>query len=122
MRLNRTHKRPLEFSRGPADRDPMFAAHWYGVDDVLPRSSEPVLVPVDPELLHLLPEPAIDDSAKWEHVIAIANDVNAVLKGEADFDGKVLVGVVCGLIDSNPTSDDIIAAYRKRMEAKRDGR
>ena len=29
MRLNRTHKRPLEYSIGRADRDPMFKPVWY---------------------------------------------------------------------------------------------
>jgi len=143
MKINRQRHRPLEVSIGGlANRDPMFSGHWYGADDTLPavsnampdvvtnamtpfevsRPSEPVLVPVDPELLHLLPEPAVDpNQAKWEHVIAIANDVNAVLKGETDFDSKVLLGVVCGLIDTSPTANDIIAAYRKRMTEKRNG-
>ena len=35
MRLNRTHKRPLEISRGPADRDPMFEPIWYDGSDTL---------------------------------------------------------------------------------------
>ena len=123
MKINRQRHRPLEVSIGGlANRDPMFSGHWYGPGDTLPVPSEPVLVPVDPELLHLLPEPAVDpNQAKWEHVIAIANDVNAVLKGETDFDSKVLLGVVCGLIDTSPTADDIIAAYRKRMGAKHNG-
>jgi len=46
MRLNRPHKRPLEFSRGPADRDPMFEPIWYdGVELKLTISTSPVWEP-----------------------------------------------------------------------------
>ena len=118
MIINRQHKRPLEVSRGPTNRDPMFAGHWYGPDEPLtaPTPSEP-----EPELPLELPPlpPPNPNEVKWSAVLAIAHEVNAVLRDEPDFDGMMLVSVVGALIDSNPTADDIIAAYHKRMEAER---
>jgi hypothetical protein len=45
MRIDRQRHRPLEVSIGPADRDPMFTALWYGPDDTLTPPTAPAEVP-----------------------------------------------------------------------------
>jgi len=119
MRLNRTHKRPLEISRGPADRDPMFEPIWYdGVELTVTIPTKPVQEPGPQWDLAPLPPP--DDRAmKWKDVIERANEVNAVLKLDRMFNSRVLVDVVCDLLDTNPSAEEIVAAYRQRMEAGR---
>ena len=42
MKLNRSHKRPLEFTVGTADRDPMFAPVWYVGNETLSLPSNTV--------------------------------------------------------------------------------
>ena len=69
MRINRTHKRPLEVSIGPADRDPMFAAHWYGPDDTLTPPTAPVEVPSPQWDLAPLPP----DTQQNDHVMKYWN-------------------------------------------------
>ena len=60
MRLNRTHKRPLEISIGPADRDPMFMPAWYdGLElTVTPKCG---LAPLSP-----LTEPVQVPGPRWD--------------------------------------------------------
>jgi len=118
MRLNRSGKRVLNVTIGPADRDPMFAPVWYdGHVELTPTQPElPLELPPLPQL-----QPPSANDLKWAAVIERANAVNAVLLAEPDFNGQVLVAVVCDLVDSDPTVDEIVAAYRKRMEAKRNG-
>jgi hypothetical protein len=119
MKLNRTHKRPLEFSRGPADRDPMFVAVWYdGAVSLVRPDPEP-----QPELPLELPPLAAPDprELKWKLVVDRANDVTEALKLDPYFDGRTLVEVVCDLVDIEPSVDEIISAYRRRMEARRNG-
>jgi len=72
MRLNRTHKRPLEFSRGPADRDPMFAPIWYdGLElTVTPPTAPAPDVPSPQWDLAPLPPP---DTQQNDHVMRYWN-------------------------------------------------
>ena len=71
MRLNRTHKRPLEFSRGPADRDPMFAPIWYdGLELTVTPPTAPVEVPGPTWDLAPLPPP---DTQQNNHVMRYWN-------------------------------------------------
>ncbi len=118
MIINRPHKRPLEVSRGSANRDPMFTGHWYGPDEPLtaPTPSEP-----EPELPLELPPlpPPNPNEEKWRAVLDLAVDVTALLKPDPDFDGLVLSEVANSLVGSDPTAADIVAAYYKRMEARR---
>jgi hypothetical protein len=68
MKLNRTHKRPLEFSRGPADRDPMFEPIWYdGVELKLTIPTAPVQEPGPTWDLAPLPPPS--DLQQNDHVM-----------------------------------------------------
>jgi hypothetical protein len=69
VRINRTHKRPLEVSRGPANRDPMFKVSdfWYGPDDTLPVPTAPVEVPC-PQW-DLAPLPPLPDPQHNDHVM-----------------------------------------------------
>ena len=70
MRINRTHKRPLEVSRGPADRDPMFKPVWYSENDTLTPPTAPVEVPSPQWDLAPLPPP---DTQQNDHVLRYWN-------------------------------------------------
>ena len=70
MRINRQRHRPLEVSIGPADRDPMFAAHWYGENDTLTPPTAPVEVPGPQWDLAPLPPP---DTQQNDHVMRYWN-------------------------------------------------
>ena len=118
MRLSRSHKRPLEVTIGRADRDPMFKPVWYDGAVTLTPPTEPVEV-ASPQF-DLAPLPPPDQrEQKWKQVVERANDVVALLQSDPAVDGKVLLDVVCNLVDMNPTTEEIVTAYRKRMEAKR---
>ena len=68
MRINRQRHRPLEVSIGGlANRDPMFAGHWYGPDDTLPVPTAPVEVPSPQWDLAPLPPPS--DPQHNDHVM-----------------------------------------------------
>jgi hypothetical protein len=68
MRINRQRHRPLEVSIGGlANRDPMFAGHWYGPDDTLPVPTAPVEVPSPQWDLAPLPPPS--DPQQNDHVM-----------------------------------------------------
>ena len=120
MKLNRSHKRPLEYTRGPADRDPMFKPVWYDGAVTLTPPTEPVQEPGPTWDLAPLPPPD-GRELKWKEVVDKANEVVAILRSDPDVDGAVLIDVVCSLVDINPTVEEIVEAYRKRMEAKRNG-
>jgi len=119
MRLNRTHKRPLEVTIGPADRDPMFKPVWYDGAVTLSPPTAPAPDTPSPQWdLAPLPPPATRE-LKWKEVVEKANEVVAILRSDPDVDGAVLVEVVCSLVDINPSVEEIVTAYRQRMEAKR---
>ena len=120
MKLHRSHKRPLEYTIGPADRDPMFKPVWYDGAVTLTPPTEPVAEPGPAWDLAPLPPPDAREQ-RWKQVVERANDVVALLKSDPAVDGKVLLDVVCNLVDMEPTVEEIVAAYRKRMEAKRNG-
>jgi len=68
MRINRQRHRPLEVSIGGlANRDPMFAGHWYGPDDTLTPPTAPVEVPSPQWDLAPLPPPS--DPQQNDHVM-----------------------------------------------------
>ncbi len=71
MRLNRSHKRPLEFSRGPADRDPLFEPIWYDGVVTLSPPSEPAQVP-SPQW-DLAPLPPLSQPQQNDHVMRYWN-------------------------------------------------
>ena len=120
MRLNRTHKRPLEVSIGPADRDPMFKPVWYDGAVTLSPPTAPVQEP-SPQWDLAPVQPPDQRQLQWKEVVEKANEVVAILRSDPDVDGAVLVEVVCSLVDINPSVEEIVAAYRQRMEAKRNG-
>ena len=66
MRLNRSHKRPLEFTIGTADRDPMFAPVWYVGAEALSPPTAPVQAPGPRWDLAPLPPP---DTQQNDHVM-----------------------------------------------------
>jgi hypothetical protein len=70
MKIDRQRHRPLEVSIGPADRDPMFAALWYGPDDTLTPPTAPVEVPGPQWDLAPLPPP---DTQQNDHVMRYWN-------------------------------------------------
>jgi len=70
MRIDRQRHRPLEVSIGPADRDPMFAAHWYAPGDTLTPPVEPVQEPGPTWDLAPLPPP---DTQQNDHVMRYWN-------------------------------------------------
>jgi hypothetical protein len=70
MRINRTHKRSLEVSIGPSDRDPMFKPVWYSENDTLTPPTEPALNPGPRwDLAPLLPP----DTQQNDHVMRYWN-------------------------------------------------
>ena len=72
MKINRQRHRPLEVSIGGlANRDPMFAGHWYGADDTLPVPTAPVEVPSPTWDLAPLPPPS--DPQQNDHVMRYWN-------------------------------------------------
>jgi len=109
-------RRELRVSRGPADRDPMFAAVWYNANEPMVVSGTKHVSP--PTTTINLPPLAPPDEAslKWLAVIGHANEVTAKLRDEPDFNSNALVAVVKELVDRDPTAADIIAAYRRRVE------
>jgi hypothetical protein len=112
-----TH-RALKVRRGTADRDPMFTPVWYdGIEMVV---SATVLAAEHPEfeLLQLPPTP--DNELRWKRAIERADEVLGFIhKHEPVFDREQMIGAVRDVIDTDFTPDDVLAAYRKRMEAKR---
>jgi hypothetical protein len=72
MKLNRTHKRTLEFSRGPADRDPLFEPIWYdGFELTVTPPTAPVQAP-GPKW-DLAPLPPASDMQQNDHVMRYWN-------------------------------------------------
>ena len=124
MRLNRSHKRPLEVTIGRADRDPMFKPVWYDGAVTLTPPTEPVEVASPQGDLAPLP-PASEPPApsarelQWKQVVERAHEVVERIRSDPHVDGAVLVEVVNSLVDINPSAEEIVEAYRKRMEAKR---
>jgi hypothetical protein len=123
MKLHRSHKRPLEVTIGPADRDPRMVyrdqllglkAVWYDGAVTLTPPTAPVEVPSPQFDLAPLPPPDAREQ-KWKQVVERANEVVAMLKSDPRVDGAELLDVVCNLVDMEPTVEEIVAAYRKRM-------
>jgi hypothetical protein len=120
--------RQIRVSRIDTSRDPgVPGAVWYSgagsINEPTP-TPEPPTIDVYYEALPEPPEPSpISDETgkKWQMALEQANKVVPVLQAERDFSGMELVGAVADLLDDNPTADKIIALYRKRMEARRNG-
>ena len=135
-----TH-RPLKVTRGRADRDPMFAAMWYdGADLVVspltgkcicqdqhrrgyctePGCPYALNVPGPMwDLAPLPPEPS-GLEARWKAALEKADAVVAEMwKHEAVYDPVEMLAAVSDVIHADFTPADVLAAYRKRMEAKR---
>lgn len=112
-------QRNFKVTRGAANRDPMFAPIWYDGSEMVLQLEQPP-APAQFELLPL-PPPSSPEAARWQHLLDLAGEVTAVLRGEPDFDGYVLAAVASGLSSIGPTADEIIAAYRRRMAERQDG-
>ena len=116
--------RQLVYSRGPADRDPMFTAIWYTSLEPLQRVDAPVQAELPFQAYASQADTIIDlppsDNVKWLAVIGRANEVTETLRKDADFSGDVLVGVVRELVDLDPSVDVIIDTYRRRMAKPED--
>jgi hypothetical protein len=128
MRLQRGQHRPLEISKGRADRDPMFKALWYsGFGETAPRSPpQPIardeaLERLKPslELLPLPPTQPEPNADTWRAALGHVAAVNAMLKDEPGLDHAVLFDTVRDLLDTYPSADAIVTAYRARMQERR---
>ena len=67
MKLHRSHKRPLEYTIGNADRDPMFKPVWYDGAVTLTPPTEPQATPSPKWDLAPLPPPS--DLQQNDHVL-----------------------------------------------------
>ena len=67
MKLNRSHKRPLEYTIGRADRDPMFTPAWYDGTEPLTPPTKPAQEP-SPHW-DLAPLPPLSQTQHNDHVM-----------------------------------------------------
>jgi hypothetical protein len=118
--------------RGDTEHDPMFSRPSYAWYSGLgpfpvsptPAAPEPKPVTIDAyyEVLPEPPEPELSDRDRlWKAAVECADEANIVLRDEPDYDYMELLTAIedMVIIDQPPTAADIVAAYRKRMEAKR---
>ena len=115
-------RRRLQLTRGDADHDPMFRAVWingYDAVNALFPAPEPES---EPEALALIlpPAPPLSEiQQRWKAVVERADEVVSRLRlDRVLFDGAIVLGVVNELIEAgqDPSADDIIAAYHKRIQ------
>jgi hypothetical protein len=74
MKLHRSHKRPLEYTIGSADRDPLFKPVWYdtalpGVADAKPAQLNPYQTHTPGPKWDLAPLPPLSQPQQNDHVL-----------------------------------------------------
>jgi hypothetical protein len=120
--------RQIRVSRIDVSRDPgVPGAVWYsGTGSINEPTPEPAPMTID-AYYEVLPEPPVPElSARdrlWKAAVECADEANAILRAEPDFDYMALIDAIenMTIIKEPPTASDIVAAYRQRLEARRNG-